>query len=49
MVAPEQYGPVLDAVTPQTGTQERLPPPAASEILTFPVQPPKLERSIMKI
>jgi len=47
MVAPEQYGPVLEAVTPHTGTQDKVPPPAASETLTFPVQPPKFVKSIM--
>ena len=40
MVVPEQYGPRFEAVTPQTGTHERLPPPAASEILTVPAHPP---------
>ena len=44
-----QYGPRFDAVTAQTGVQVRVPPPAASEILTLPVHPPKFVNNMMKI
>jgi hypothetical protein len=47
MVAPAQYGPRFDAVTPQMGAQDRLPPPADSEIPTTPLQPPALVKSKM--
>jgi hypothetical protein len=47
IVVPVQYGPRLEAVTPQTGTHDKVPPPAASEILTDPEHPPKFVKSIM--
>jgi hypothetical protein len=42
-------GPKLEAVTAQTGTQVKVPPPADSVMFTFPVHPPKLVNNIIKI
>jgi hypothetical protein len=49
IVVPVQYGPRLDAVTAQTGTQVSEPPPALSVIFTLPVHPPKLVNNMIKI
>jgi hypothetical protein len=49
IVVPVQYGPRLDAVTAQTGTQVSVPPPALSVMFTLPVQPPKLVNNMIKI
>lgn len=49
IVVPVQYGPRLDAVTAQTGTQVKVPPPALSLMFTLPAQPPKLVNNMIKI